>query len=269
VGITGIGKAPVLDRLKRWAEARRIRSRPRIGSMATMPTRAGSFARVLPAVAPQVDRLYLYLDGFTRAPDPIRAFSNVVPLFAHEHGDLHATGRFLPLALMRKPCVFIVFDDDILYPATYVREIVDGLAAFAGRAVVGYHGDIFLAPYGSYVKDRHCYHFAKALAEHRPVHCIGAGTAAFDSARLRFDPRAWPRIRGNDLMLAIEAERRGLARIALARGAGWLKPLGEIQPDSVYGALLADDRQQTAMMNTLLELSSSKGGTAASAVPAP
>ena len=237
--------------------------------MATMPTRVESFVRVLPAVAPQVDRLYLYLDGFTRVPDSIRAFSNVIPLLAHQHGDMHAAGRFLPLALLHEPSVFIVFDDDILYPATYVREIIDGLAAFAGRAVVGYHGNVFRPPYGSYVKDRHCYHFAAALAAHRLVHCVGAGTAAFDSGQLSFDPMAWPRILGNDLMLAIEAERRDLPQIALARAVGWLKPIGGVQPDSVYAAMLADDRQQTAMMRALLEMRSGKGGTAAAAVPTP
>jgi hypothetical protein len=263
-----LAKAAVLGTLRRWSEARRIRSLPRIGSMATMPTRVESFVRVLPDVAPQVDRLFLYLDGFTRVPDSIRAFSNVVPLLAHEHGDLHAAGRFLPLALMRKHCVFIVFDDDILYPPTYVREIVEGLAAFAGRAVVGYHANVFRPPYRSYVRDRHCYHFTAALAAHRAVHCVGVGTAAFDSAQLSFDPRAWPRIRGNDVMLAIEAERRDLARIALARGTGWLKPIGGVQPDSVYAALLADDRQQTAMMKALLQMISAKGGTASVAVSA-
>jgi len=257
----------VLRKLVRWVESRGIARRPRIGSMATMPARAESFARVLPAVATQVERLYLYLDGFASVPDSVRAFANVVPLLAHEHGDLHAAGRFLPLTMMREPCVFIVFDDDILYPPTYVHEIVGGLAAFAGRAVVGYHANVFRPPYQSYVRDRHCYHFAAALAAPRPVHSVGAGTAAFDSARLSFDPAAWPRIRGNDLMLAMEAERRGLPRIALARPAGWLAPLRELQPDSVYAALLADDRQQTAMVKALLEMNSGRSLNGVPAAP--
>lgn len=231
--------------------------------MATMPSRAESFARVLPAVSPQVDRLYLYLDGFTRVPESVRTFANVVPLLAHEQGDLHAAGRFLPLTMLRKRCVFVVFDDDILYPPTYVREIAEGLAAFAGRAVVGYHGNVFRPPFRSYVRDRHCYHFTAALAEHRPVHCVGAGTAAFDSGRLSFDPAAWPRNRGNDLLLAIEAERRNLPHVALARAAGWLQPLGGVQPDSVYAALLADDRQQSDMMREFLEMRSARADNAA------
>ena len=157
----------MLGKLGRWAEARRIRNSARIGSMATMPSRAEGFARVLPAVARQVDRLYLYLDGFPRVPDAVRALPNVVPLLAQEHGDLHAAGRFLPLNWLNRRSVFVVFDDDIVYPPTYVAAIVEGLAAFAGRALVAYHGNVFRPPFQSYVKDRHCYHFAAAL-ERRP-----------------------------------------------------------------------------------------------------
>lgn len=222
--------------------------------MATMPSRAESFARALPAVAPQVDRLYLYLDGFAQVPELVRAYPNVVPLLAQEHGDLHAAGRFLPLARLERRCVFVIFDDDIVYPPNYVAEIVEGLAAHAGRALVAYHGNVFRPPFRSYVRDRHCYHFSQALDHHTPVHCVGAGTAAFDSAHLCFDPAAWPRVAGNDLMLAIEAERRGLPQIMLPRAKGWLKAIGEIQPDSVYAAMLVNDRAPSAMMRELLAM---------------
>lgn len=258
----------MLGGVKRWAESRGIRRRPRIGTMATMPSRAESFARVLPAVAPQVDRLYLYLDGFARVPEGVRAFSNVVPLLAHEHGDLRAAGRFLPLTWQRKRCVFVIFDDDIVYPPTYVAEIVAGLAAFAGRALVAYHGNVFRPPFQSYVKDRHCYHFAAALERQTPVHSVGAGTAAFDSGHLRFDPAAWPRVLSNDLMLAIEAVRRDLPQIALPRAEGWLQPIGGVQPDSLYAAILADERETSALMRSMLAMRAGKPDAAAAALAA-
>lgn len=256
----------MLVKLGRWAEARRIRNGPRIGSMATMPSRAESFARVLPAVAPQVDRLYLYLDGFPRVPDSVRAFPNVVPLLAHENGDLHAAGRFLPLKFLQKRSVFVIFDDDIVYPPAYVAALVEGLAAFAGRAVVAYHGNVFRPPFQSYVKDRHCYHFSAALERETPVHAVGAGTAAFDSGHLRFDSAAWPRVLSNDLLLAIEAVRRGLPQIALPRPKGWLAPIGDVQPDSLYAAIVADDRETSALMRSLLALRSGRPDDAAAAL---
>lgn len=232
----------MLGRLRRWADTRRIQAAPRIGAMATMPSRAKSFARVLPMVAPQVERLYLYLDGFARVPDAVGAHRNVVPLLAQEHGDLHAAGRFLPLRWLGRRSVYVVFDDDIVYPPVYVDAIVEGLASFAGRALVAYHGNVFRPPYRSYVRDRQCFHFAQPLAEHRPVHSVGAGVAAFDTARLSFDPADWPRVPVDDLRLSIEAKRRGLSRIVLAHAAGWLEAIGGVQPDSLYAAALKDDR---------------------------
>lgn len=244
----------MLGELRRWADTRRIRAAPRIGAMATMPSRADSFARVLPMVAPQVERLYLYLDGFAHVPDVVGAHRNVVPLLAQEHEDLHAAGRFLPLRWLRRRSVYVVFDDDIVYPPGYVDAIVEGLASFAGRALVAYHGNVFRPPYRSYVRDRQCFHFAHPLAEDRPVHSIGAGVAAFDTARLSFDPADWPKGQGNDLQISIEAKRRGFPRIALAHPAGWLEAIGGVQPDSLYAAALKDDRVQSAMMRTLLDL---------------
>ena len=83
---------------------------------------------------------------------------------------------------------------------------------------------------------------------------VGAGTAAFDSGHLRFDPAAWPRAVSNDLLLAIEAVRRGLPQVALPRAKGWLAPIGGVQPDSHYAAILADDRETSALMRSLLAM---------------
>lgn len=252
--------------IRRWIAGRGLRWRPRIGSLATMPTRAESFARALPAIAPQVDRLFVYLDGFAEVPDILRAYGNVIPLLAHEHGSLHQSGRFLPLTMLREPCVFVVFDDDIQYPANYVSEIAGGLAACGGRAVVGYHANVFVPPYRSYVKDRRCHHFASGVALRQRAHTVGCGTSAFDSAQLRFDPRTWPRSSPNDLMLAIEAERRGLPRIVLPRAAGWLEPIAELQPDSVFAGALRDERAQSRLLATLIGL---MGESAGEIAPAP
>lgn len=225
---------------------------PRYGAMATMPSRAESFAVVLPAVAAQVDRLFLFLDGFADVPAPVRAVSNVVLLPGGGVDGLHAAGRFLALEAIAEDAALVVFDDDIRYPSGYVDAILRGLAAQGGRAVVGFHANDFRAPHESYARDRTCFHFADRLRRRRRVHCLGCGTSAFATAQLRFDPRAWTGRDMDDILLAIEAERRGLPRIALPRPARWLTPIGGVQADSAYARMLKDDSAHTAAARRLI-----------------
>ena len=61
-----------------------------------------------------------------------------------------------------------------------------------------------------------------------------------------------PCVRG--INVAIEAQRRGLPRIAVAWTAGWLKAYAVIQPDSLWAKTLTDDSEQSRRMRPLLGL---------------
>jgi hypothetical protein len=87
---------------RRLAKIRRQSSRrPVVGGMATMPTRADTFAPAFKSIMPQLDRLYLYLDGHEEIPEPARHAPRVIPIFAHTAPGLHGNGKFLGLLLSR------------------------------------------------------------------------------------------------------------------------------------------------------------------------
>jgi hypothetical protein len=86
------------------------------------------------------------------------------------------------------------------------------------------------------------------------VHELGTGTCAFISNNFNVNPKDWGRTDTDDIDVAIEAQRRGLTRIAIARTAGWLKPLAEKQTDSIWARTLKDDSEQSRRMRTLLSL---------------
>ena len=145
-------------------------------------------------------------------------------------------------------------DDDIVYPPDYVDRLVGALQRFGGEAVVGVHGRIFLPPHQSFVRDATVLHFAHELVEDRRVHIVGTGTCAFISSNFDVDPRKWDAANMDDIFVAIEAQRRGLPRIAVARGAGWLKAIAESQPDSIWAKTAIDDSEQSHHMRALLHL---------------
>ena len=58
----------------------------------------------------------------------------------------------------------------------------------------------------------------------------------------------------DDIVVAMEAQRRGLPRIAVGRQANWMKVLGMRQPDSLWLKAQQNDAEQSRRMRTLLAL---------------
>ena len=76
------------------------RTLPVVGAVATMPSRAGSLRRMLARVLPQLDTLFVYLDGFDRVPADLAADPRCRCVLTPGTGSLHAASRFLaPAAL--------------------------------------------------------------------------------------------------------------------------------------------------------------------------
>lgn len=231
-----------------------VKKMPRVATIATMPSRAETFQKVLPVIHAQVEHVFVYLDGHGRPPAFLEHFDRVTVHRAEDLGDLHSDSRFLCLQHLTAPTVVVIVDDDIIYPQDYVDRLVEVLQRFDGQAIVGVHGRIFAPPHKSYVKNAFCYHFANQLPQSLHVHELGTGTSAFVSSRFAVNPREWERHDMADIVVAVEAQRRGVARIAVARPAGWLKPWEEYQRDSLWSKTLIDDSEQSRLMRALLRL---------------
>lgn len=236
-----------------WLEHRRDGGLPRIGGMATMPSRAHTLAVALDSILPQVDRLFLFFDKHDRVPDFAASRPKIVPLLPAQHGQVGADGKLLGACLLGSPCLYFCFDDDICYPPGYVELLASGLERHRFRALVGIHATRFVAPHLSYRQHRQVLHFAAPLTTDVLADELGSGTLAFHSGRFRIDPRAWRHHTLSDLMIAIEAVRLGLPRIALRRPVGFVRPLEEVQHDSLFRQLLQDDSLETSIMRRVLE----------------
>jgi hypothetical protein len=86
------------------------------------------------------------------------------------------------------------------------------------------------------------------------MHELGAGTCCFRSDVLDIDPRDWEHCNMEDINLAIEAQRRKLPRVAMARPRHWLVPYEHNQPDSLWVKLNKDDTEQTKLMRALMRM---------------
>jgi hypothetical protein len=226
---------------------------PRIGGMATMPSRVHTFGTVLSSVLPQLDRLFVFFDKHEEVPKAFIDHSKVVPLLPSHFGALAGCGKFLGMELQGEPCLYFCFDDDILYPPDYVEFVTRALYRHRLQAIVGFHSSILKPPYLSYHRDRDVIYFADGLQFDRHVDVLGTGTSAFYTPNFRFDPRTWPYKDMADLLLAIEAAKQGLTRVSIQRPRNYLMPLELCQVDSIFNALVKNDSRQTQIMRAALK----------------
>lgn len=231
-----------------------VRDLPRIATIATMASRAQSFVKVIADIRPQVDHTFVYLDGYDTVPAFLKEMDRVTVRHAEALGNLHSSSRYLCLRELSRPAIVFSIDDDIAYPSDYTQRLAELLDKLEGGAIVGVHARLWMPPHGSYARDVSTIHFGMKLDNHCHVHELGCGTSAFVSDRLPLDPLRFGDIDMDDVIVAIEAQKRGLPRIAIARQAHWLTPYTEWQEDSLWLQTLRDDSRQTRRMHELLAL---------------
>lgn len=227
---------------------------PAIGTISTMPSRMDSFAQVLDRVLPQLDRLYVFLDGFAEVPGLLIDSEKVCPVMVPAADTLFASNRFRVGQLLESEADIVCVDDDILYPADYVQAMRGHLNGLSRPAIVGVHGDIFIPPYLSYVRHRIKIHFSQALKRPAAVNALGTGTVVYRSSTLRFDPRSWQHPGLGDLSLAVEAAKANVPMICVERPARWLEAIDEGQADSLWTRAQRDESRHVALMRELVRL---------------
>lgn len=250
---------PVLAALKlrlanRFSASRSdIASLPRIGGLASIPSRAADLAEVLGHIVPQVDRLHLFLHGYPEIP-AAAVHPKIVVYLAPLDTPYRASGKFYGLTREPAPCLYFCFDDDIRYHDGYVERLAAAVQSYGGNAIVGLHGNLYGAQPVSFLKPLKTYRFQRGFALSRQVDVLGTGTVAFSSEKLRLDPISWTYGDMDDIMVAIAAERQGVPRIVIARPRRSVTPIAEKQPDSLYLRALSDASRQDEQLKILRDL---------------
>lgn len=233
-----------------------------VAGMATMPSRMETFPTALKSVMRQVDRLYLYLDGHEKVPDFVLADDRIVPILSRDAPGLRGNGKYLGMLMEEQRGIYLGVDDDIYYGRNFATRLASTLARYDGRAVVGLHGGILKPDMTSYFTDRQVLHFKDALPNDVFVDVLGSGVSAIDTRVLHFDITTWPRVNMIDLSLASEAAKLGLPMICVKRPKRTTIALALRQNDSVVGALIRDDREQTELARALRAVRLSAGKAA-------
>jgi FkbM family methyltransferase len=225
------------------ARARALTRSPVVASLASIPERLAGLEAVVEALAPQVDRLNVYLNGHERTPDFLRD-ARIEVAGGPGHGDRGDAAKFFWAD--RVHGYHLVCDDDIRYPPDYAEAILAGLRRQPRPGVAGYHGSLLNERIVDYHRSRRLWHFTSALPADTPVHVLGTGVAAYHSSSIAVAPGDFAAPDMADLWLALLGQRQGVPFVCLAREAGWLRGLAGLGGGSIYARALAGDGRSEA-----------------------
>jgi FkbM family methyltransferase len=230
--------------------------------MATVAGNEVALRATVMSLLPQVDRLYVYLNGFHAVPAFLRDHPKVrcqIDTDGRRYGD---AGKFWGLEQV-SDAVYLTCDDDIVYPEDFVARMVAELAQIGAQGAVGVHGSLIHQPTPGYYKDgsRAVFHFEHALLRRRRVHVVATNACAFHSSVVRMTLADFRHANMADIWLAQYLHRERLPSFVVPRPAGWLVSL-EVERPTIYaqsraatGSAYDSSRKQDEVLSTLYPVS--------------
>jgi len=228
--------------------------------VASIAERSEALRLVVDRIAPQVDRLSIYLNDYRERPAwAARAPSHVEFLLASiEAGDLGDAGKFYRAGETRG-AIYFALDDDLLYPSDYVLRTVEGLGRYGGRALVSWHGkvlDLKRRPWNHYLWEAVLVHFQCLgdVTKDSPIHVPGSGVAAFHTDVFPIGvedfPAAFPNMA--DLHVARRLADLNVPAVALAHDRGFIQHLPIDLSRTLYARVAREgDALQTEVVNSI------------------
>jgi FkbM family methyltransferase len=201
-------------------------------AFATYPGRRDIAPDVIDSLAPQVDKLFVYLNNYDDVPPFIRdsPHRDRIVFILDPASQLRAAAKFNWLESVSG--YHLICDDDIIYPPDYARRMVAAIDKYDRKAILGVHGVIFERELND-ARDsrRSVFKFPDELGDDTPVHFLGTGTVALHTSVLEgmdlTDFAAYPI--ANDEILAVSAKDAGVPMVCINRGAQWLAPHADVE----------------------------------------
>ncbi len=199
-----------------------------LAALASIPTRAHLLADTLASLRPQVDLIYVYLNGYESTPKCVLELAD-----GHiRRRDNHGAERKFWWASKHRG-LYLSCDDDIIYPPDYAAAMIEALAEHDG--IVTAHGRIFLGrPVDVHdVKAGSVGIFHRRIDYGRHVNHGGTGVMAWDARSVSM-PREWAIKNMSDMQVAVWAQRANVPMWLIKHQANWLRSPATEDPRGLF-----------------------------------
>lgn len=222
-----------------------------IACLASIPQRRESLINTVKSLAPQVDRIFVALNGYTDAPAEVREHSYVIN--KTNRGDAAKFQLYTknPNAATR----WLFCDDDLIYPPDYVAQCLMHLVRYPD-AVLSYHGRrMGVRPVGSYYRDR--LKAYRCLFEVNGYHnlgtsgTLGSGVMFFKANTLKIKDRDFKFKNMADIWAAKFAIEQGRQLIVCPHPKDWIKYQPQKIGTTIFENHYDNDHIQTVIYNAI------------------
>lgn len=221
-----------------------------IAGIALVPDRWPASYKTIKSLLPQVDRIYVALNGFSYVPWELKKYDKIVI-------DYIGKNRGGYMKFVRPPNPYdavITCDDDLIYPETYVADFVAASKRYPGH-VLTHHGHNVKGPQESVQKSRQWHEHHRCLTHEihdRDIYCIGTGVSFYPCdiyhKALRELEYGWNVC---DLLMTKALNKCEVPRKALAHSSRYLKYIKPPTGTTIWETLTSDDKKYTAIWNDL------------------
>ena len=222
-----------------------------VASMASMPSREKSLAKVVDSILPQVSELWIYLNDYTRVPhflklDKIRIFRS-----QNELGDLGDAGKFYNCEEIDG--YHFTIDDDLIYPPDYVSRMVASIERHNRKYAITCHGRRFGSmPVASYYRGAtENYACLQGQLSDAMVHVGGTGVMAYHTSVLKLSIADFEAANMADIWFAKAANEQGVNILSIAHRRGWIKESVYDRNYTIFSSCSNSDAFQTQVINSI------------------
>ncbi len=125
-------------------------------------------------------------------------------------------------------------DDDLEYPPDYVRTALNALSDYPD-SLITFQGRVLLGAGRNYYRGHKKYRCLGSVERNVYVDVPGSGVSCFNAKHFFPNIMKYTENYMADLLLGLEARKRGIKVLCIKHPAGWINPIGEIDgAESVY-----------------------------------
>jgi hypothetical protein len=190
-------------------------------NMASLPDRNWFASRTVESLHDQCDVMNVFLNNYGKAPEWFSRYPKCVTwLTDNEMGDSERY-RVLP-----DEGWLLTVDDDIVYPPTYVSDMISAAERYGRKAIVTLHGNIMrkdtLVYHGPDARDK-TYRCLGTVEEDVRVEVGGTGVMCFHTEIFKPDLKRFARRNMADIWVAVQAHQQKIPIWVIKHEAGYLQ----------------------------------------------
>lgn len=216
----------------------------------SIPERLPLLPKVIESLLPQIDQIFIVLNGYIKVPDVLNTYTNSKVFISCSDNSMTDAEKFRDIELRRG--YLFTCDDDLEYPPNYVRYMISKIEEYNRKAIISLHGrKLKPPPIISYYNDHiEYYHFMQNVKKDYVVDVGGTGVTAWHSDTIKISFSDFQKPSMADIFFGLQARKQRVKIIVAKHKATFIKYLNpELHGKTIWDTENSNDKIQTQIIN--------------------